>query len=136
MSGEAWGFLGILAGGLVTIITTMIIQGQTTRRALLEAQALNTVKTETAGRSADRAAEAATLAAQNTTSVSNGTIPKIVRHLEDQGGMLVRLTAQMDQVVGAQGRTEERLDRTTGTLIGHLADHARTGGIDLKGATS
>jgi hypothetical protein len=143
MSGEAWAFLAVAVGGLVSIVTTMIIQNQTTRRAFLESQALNTAKTETVGRSAHRAAEAAELAVSQTATVANGTVPKIIRHLEDQGGMLVRLTAQVDQMIGAQGRTVARLDQTadalhqtTGTLMGHLADHARTGEINLRGSTS
>lgn len=136
LSPEAWAFLTAMVGGLVAIVTTQIVQGQTTRRALLEAKQEQVAKTETVGRQVARSAEAAELAVQNTAAVSNGTVPRILRHLEDQGGMLVRIATQVDQLSAASGRTVARLDQTTGQLMDHLADHARTGEINLRGATN
>jgi hypothetical protein len=125
MSPEGWAFLTAIVGGLVAIVTTQVIQSNTTRRTLLEHQQVTNARAETAGRLALRGAEAAELAATNSQPVSNGAVPKILRYLEDQGGMLVRLTTQVDQLAQASDRTVQRLDQTTGAVMGHLADHAR-----------
>jgi hypothetical protein len=125
MGPEGWAFLTATVGSVVALLTTQIVQNNTTRRAMLERQQVTDAKAETAARTALRGAEAAELAAVNSRPISNGTVPKILRHLEDQGGMLVRLTTQVDQLAQAGGRTVQRLDQTAGAVMDHLADHAR-----------
>jgi len=127
MSPEGWAFLAALVGGLAGVITTQITQGATTRRALLERQQLTDAKAETAGRIALRGAEAAERAADNSRSVSNGTIPSMLRHLEDQGAMMVRMVRQLDLLHESTGRTVARLDGVQQVVTEHLADHARQG---------
>lgn len=131
MTPEAWAFMGLLAGGIATIVITSINQNATTRRLVLEQQAVAQAKTETVGRKVDRSADAAELASQaaeraarNTVTVSNGTVPKILGHLEDQGAMMVQLIKQMDYLTEVSGRTRAAQDQTAGVVMKHLSDHA------------
>lgn len=118
MTPEAWTFFGLCVGGVVTVTTTIVIQQFTTKRALIakqneiaESAAGAKTASETAAASAGSAAESAAVAVAQTKPISNGTMPGIIRRLDEHGDMLRRIL------------DDQREQRQA--LIGHLSDHSR-----------
>lgn len=118
MTPEAWTFFGLCVGGIVTVSTTTVVQQFTTKRALIakqneiaESAAGARTAAETAAGSAGSAAESAAVAVAQTRPISNGTVPSILRKLDEHGDLLKRII------------DDQREQRTL--IVGHLADHAR-----------
>lgn len=118
MTPEAWTFFGLAVTAVAGVATTVVIQSFTTKRAMLEELRKNAEKTdkaasaaESAAGSAGSAAESAAVTVQQTRSISNGTVPGIVRRLDEHGELLRRIL------------DDQREQRTL--IVGHLADHAR-----------
>ncbi len=107
MSPDAWAAIGVAVTAIAGVMTTIIVEGGRTRRALLRI-----------GLSVEDAADAGRSAASNSLPVSNGAIPEILRRLQCVQATQERTIARMDAQRGA-------LDRLGGQLLDHIATHDR-----------